>query len=56
MVDSALLVAVAERRARYYLAGDILAGLQREIRSMRGPGADDDPFRIVRNRRRLKLA
>lgn len=29
MVDSALLVAVAERRTRYYLAGDILAGLQR---------------------------
>jgi Fic family protein len=55
MVESTLLVAVGERRARYYLAGEALLSLREEIRSGREPRADDDPFRIVRDRRQLKL-
>jgi Fic family protein len=56
MVDGELLVAVGERRARYYLAGDTLTALREEIRSKRDPGSGDDPFAIVRDRRQLKLA
>jgi Fic family protein len=55
MVDSGLLHAVGERRARYYLAGDLLTGLREEIRSARAPEAADDPFEIVRDRRQLSL-
>jgi Fic family protein len=56
MVDRELLQAIGERRARYYLAGDTLTALREKIRSERVPKDDDDPFRIVRDRRQLKLA
>jgi Fic family protein len=56
MVDKGLLEAVGERRARYYLAGDVLLQLRKEIRGARPPRSDEDPFRIVRDRRQLKLA
>ncbi|HUC00179.1 MAG TPA: Fic family protein [Solirubrobacterales bacterium] len=56
MVDADLLQAVGERRARYYLAGATLTELRNEIRSSRTPISEDDPFRIVRDRRQLKLA
>jgi hypothetical protein len=39
-----------------YLAGATLTGLREKIRSERAPKADHDPFRIVRDRRQLKLA
>lgn len=56
MVDHGLLEPVGERRARYYLAGDDLTELRTRVRSARAPQVDDDPFRIVRDRRQLKLA
>ncbi|HET8815672.1 MAG TPA: Fic family protein [Solirubrobacterales bacterium] len=55
MVESGLLEAVGERRARYYLAGDALTRLREEIRSHRAPKSRDDPFAIVRERRQLQL-
>jgi Fic family protein len=55
IVDAGLLEAVGERRGRYYLAGDELKKLQEEIRSNRKPASADDPFKIVRDRRQLKL-
>lgn len=55
MVDSGLLEAVGERRARYYLAGDALTRLREEVRSRRAPKSSDDPFVIVRERRQLQL-
>src|SRR5829696_868445 len=51
MVDSDLLTAVGERRARYYLAGDALTRLREEIRAKRPPKSSDDPFKIVQERR-----
>jgi Fic family protein len=56
MVDSELLVAVGERRARYYLAGETLKTLSEEVRAARAPKGTDDPFTIVSERRQLKLA
>ena len=56
MVEADLLHAVGERRARYYLAGDTLSELREEIRAARPPKSADDPFRIVRDGRQLKLA
>jgi Fic family protein len=56
MVDAALLEAVGERRARYYLAGDTLTKLRAEIRAGRTSQVADDPFQIIRDRRQLKLA
>lgn len=55
MVESGLLEAVGERRARYYLAGEVLRQLREEIRSNRRPRSEDDPFAIIRERRQLKL-
>ena len=55
MVDLGLLVAVGERRARYYLAGDDAERLREAIRAKRPPREKDDPFRIVRERRQLSL-
>lgn len=55
MVESGLLEAVGERRARYYLAGEVLRQLREEIRSNRRPKSEDDPFAIIRERRQLKL-
>lgn len=55
MVDSGLLEAVGERRARYYLAGETLTHLREEVRSRRAPKSSDDPFAIVRERRQLQL-
>src|SRR5260221_7662838 len=56
MVDHDLLQAVGERRARYYLAGETLRSLREQIRSERAPKSEDDPFRIARDRRQLRLA
>ena len=55
MVDHELLHAIGERRARYYLAGDVLTKLREEIRASREPETGDDPFAIVRDRRQLSL-
>jgi Fic family protein len=55
MVDTSLLEAVGERRARYYLAGEEPRRVREEIRSNRKPESADDPFTIVRERRQLKL-
>ncbi|HEX5594210.1 MAG TPA: Fic family protein [Solirubrobacterales bacterium] len=55
MVGAALLEAVGERRARYYLAATTLTHLREEIRSQRPSEAADDPFALVRERRQLKL-
>jgi Fic family protein len=56
MVDAGLLEAVGERRARYYLAAEVLNKLREEIRSQRPAESADDPFVLVRERRQLKLA
>lgn len=56
MVEADLLHAVGERRARYYLAGDTLAALREQVRAKRPPKSADDPFRIARESRQLKLA
>jgi len=45
MVDADLLRAVGQTRGRYYVAGDMLRGLYREVRSARPPV--DDPFPTV---------
>lgn len=55
MVDAELLEPVGERRARYYVAGETLTRLRDEMRATRAPKEMDDPFRIVRERRQLKL-
>jgi Fic family protein len=55
MVDLALLEAVGERRARYYLGGTEAKALREGIRAKRPPRETDDPFRIVRERRQLSL-
>lgn len=55
MVDTGLLEAVGERRARYYLAGEEPRRVREEIRSNRKPESAGDPFKIVRERRQLKL-
>lgn len=56
MIDTDLLEAVGERRARYYLASKVLTDLREETRSQRPPESADDPFVLVRERRQLKLA
>jgi Fic family protein len=56
MVDAELLNAVGERRARYYVGGEVLSKLREDIRSQRPEEAADDPFAMVRERRQLKLA
>jgi Fic family protein len=56
MVEAALLEAVGERRARYYLASDDLAQVRERIRAKRAPRSSDDPFALVREKRQLKLA
>jgi Fic family protein len=56
MVDVNLLEAVGERRARYYVAGDTLTALRDRVRESRPPKSAEDPFRIARDRRQLKLA
>jgi Fic family protein len=55
MVDRELLVAVGERRARYYLAGKEPRRLREEIRGRRMPRETDDPFKIARQRRQMSL-
>jgi len=55
MVDADLLEAVGERRARYYLAGSTLTALRETVRAKRPPKSADDPFRIIEDRRQLKL-
>ncbi len=56
MVEASLLDAVGERRARYYLAGEVLTQMREQIRASRAPKSTDDPFALVRERRQLKLA
>jgi Fic family protein len=56
MVEAGMLEPVGERRARYYLAGGTLESLRAEVRAARPPKSEDDPFRIVQERRQLKLA
>jgi Fic family protein len=56
MVEASLLKAVGERRARYYLAGEVLTQMREQIRASRAPKSTDDPFALVRERRQLKLA
>jgi Fic family protein len=48
LVDSGLLVAVGERRARYYLAGPGPTELWGRVRAERRPPQADDPYAIVR--------
>ncbi len=56
MVEAELLEPVGERRARYYVAGDTLNALRAEVRADRPAKSDEDPFRIVQERRQLRLA
>jgi Fic family protein len=55
MVDAGALVAVGERRGRYYLAGDEVTALRAEVRAARSPKVADDPFAVVRDRRQLSF-
>jgi Fic family protein len=56
MVEAALLDAVGERRARYYLASEALAQVRERIREKRAPRSSDDPFSLIREKRQLRLA
>jgi Fic family protein len=56
MVEAALLEAVGERRARYYLASEALTQVRERIRAKRAPRSTDDPFSLIREKRQLKLA
>ena len=56
MVAAGLLEAIGERRGRYYLAENELKEVRKEIRALRMPRAEEDPFEVVRERRQLKLA
>lgn len=55
MVDVGILMAVGERRGRYYLAGDEVVELRAKVRAARSPKVADDPFTVVRDRRQLSL-
>jgi Fic family protein len=55
MVEAGLLEPFGERRARYYVASETLTALRAEVRADRPPKSADDPFRIVRDRRQLRL-
>ena len=55
MVDSGLLLAVGEKRGRYYLAGNDVTALRGRVRADRAPKVADDPFNVVRDRRQLSL-
>lgn len=55
LVDADLLVAVGERRGRYYVADPGLLELRRKVRSNRSPREALDPFVLVGERRQLKL-
>lgn len=52
MVDAELLVPTGERRGRYYTAGTRVKRLRTRIRKERPRKADEDPFEIIRGRRR----
>jgi Fic family protein len=56
MVEARLLEPIGERRARYYVAGDTLNTLREQVRADRPAKSAEDPFRIVREKRQLKLA
>lgn len=55
MVDSELLLAVGERRGRYYVAGGDVTALRGRVRAERAPKVADDPFSVIRDRRQLSL-
>lgn len=55
MADHGLLEPVGERRSRYYLAGKEPTALRVHVKAGRRSEADDDPFRVVRDRRQLSL-
>jgi Fic family protein len=55
MVDAGLLIAVGERRGRYYLADEEIVELRVRQRAERPSEDEDDPFKIVRDRRQLSL-
>lgn len=56
MVEAALLEAVGERRARYYVGSEVLTQVRERIRAKRAPRSSDDPFALVREKRQLRLA
>ncbi len=55
MVDHELLLAVGERRGRYYLAGEAPSEARARIKQVRPPRASEDPFTLVRERKQLRL-
>jgi Fic family protein len=55
MVDAGLLLAVGERRGRYYVAGPPLTEAWRTIRATRAPRGDLDPFTVARERTQLSF-
>lgn len=56
MADLGLLQPIGERRNRYYLSGPEPTELRKQVRARRRSEADEDPFELVRSRRRLSLA
>jgi len=55
MADRRLLTPLGERRARYYLAGTEPVELLERIRASRPSQTRNDPFAVVRERRRLSV-
>jgi Fic family protein len=55
MVDAGLLVAVGEKRGRYYVAGTPLVEAWRRIRATRPPRTDLDPFLVAQQRMQLSF-
>lgn len=55
MVDKSVLVAVGERRGRYYVASEELKQIASSIRESRPAKGCDDPFDLVKQERQLSL-
>ncbi len=55
MVDAGLVLAVGEKRGRYYVASEEVRQLSLSIRDSRPPKGTEDPFDLVRQGRQLSL-
>ncbi|MFI5009638.1 MAG: Fic family protein [Solirubrobacterales bacterium] len=55
MVDAGLLRALGERRARHYLAEQVLTDIQEQIRAERPPREDHDPYSKAQQELQLTL-
>lgn len=52
LVEAGLLLAVGEKRGRFYLPAEPISGIRDDIRRRRPPREDYDPFAVAQQRRR----